>query len=341
MQVITLKDEIVNMRVPVGKIELIKTSNEGKYIEGVKFQVLSSDKKTVLEELVTNAEGKASSKELRQGTYYVKETWTPEIYMPITNLIKCEIKEDKQIITLQNEIVNKKITGGIKIVKTDDAKNPVAGVTFAIYKEGGSSPVATITTNEQGVALANDLVLGKYYFVETSVPEHIYIMKDQVPFEIVQVGQLVEKTVVNDRVKGKLVITKINSENGTAIEGVVFKIYDANKNELGTISTDLDGIATTENLRDKNGNVIPLYVGTYYYAEISAPPRFFFDSTIKEFKIIKGAENVSVTIENTPYRLPQTGGFISTDGMIILIVSIVSIAGYISGNIIINRRRFY
>lgn len=324
-----------------GKIALIKTDDSGKTIEGVKFQILASDKTTVVDEVVTNEEGKAYSKDLKQGTYYVKETWAPEMYLPVIDLVKCEIKEDKQVITLQNEIINKKITGGIKITKNDDAKKPVSGVTFAIYKEGGISPVKTITTNEQGVALANDLVLGKYYFIETSVPDHIYIMKDQVTFEITQVGQLVEKTIVNDRVKGKLVITKTNSENGTAIEGVTFAIYDSNKNQIGTISTDLDGIATTENLKDKDGNVIPLYVGTYYYAEVSAPSRFFFDSSMKSFAIIKGLETVNVTVENTPYRLPQTGGFISTDGMIILIVSIVSIAGYITGNLIINRRRFY
>ena len=340
-QIITLQKEIANTRVPVGKIELIKTDDLGEYLEGVKFQLLSSDKKTVVEELTTDAQGKAISKEIRQGTYYIKETYAPEIYLPVTDLIKCEIKTDNQVITLQKEIVNRKIIGGLKVTKKDDGGNPVAGVKFTIYKEGSSSPVTTITTNDQGVALANDLILGKYYFVETSVPDNIYINSESVSFEIKTKGELIEKTVVNERVKGKLVITKTNSENGTAIEGVTFEIYDSNKNPIGIIYTDLDGIATTENLRDKEGNVIPLYAGTYYFAEIAAPTRFFFDTTMKQFNIVKGNETVNVSVENTPFKLPQTGGFISTDATIVLIVSIVSITGYVVGNILINRRRFW
>lgn len=340
-QIITLKDEIVNKRVPVGKIALVKTSDAGNVIEGAKFQILASDKKTVIEELVTDKEGKATSKDMRTGTYYVRETWAPEIYQPISDLIKVEIKEDKQVITLQNEIVNKKITGGIKIIKKNDAGTPVEGVKFAVYKEGSTNPVTTVTTNSQGVALVNDLLLGKYYFVETYVPDTIYIKTEQVPFEVTYVGELVERTVTNERVKGKLIINKINSENGTPIEGVTFKVYDSNKNALGLITTNLDGIATTDDLKDANGNVIPLYSGTYYYAEISAPSRFFFDDTMHPFAIAKGAETVTVNVENTPFKLPQTGGFLSTDATIILIVSIVSIAGYIFGNIMINRRRFW
>ena len=60
-----------------------------------------------------------------------------------------------------------------------------------------------------------------------------------------------------------------------------------------------------------------------------------------EFKIVKGAENVNINVENTPFKLPQTGGFLSTDAIIVLIVSVVSIAGYVIGNILINRRRFW
>ena len=135
-------------------------------------------------------------------------------------------------------------------------------------------------------------------------------------------------------------INKINSENGTGIEGVTFEIYDKDMNVLGVIYTNLDGIATTEDLKDKNGNKIVLYPGTYYFAETAAPSRFYFDTTVKSFTIAKGMEVANVNIENIPFKLPQTGGAISTDQMIVLIVSIISIVGYLFGNYMINRRRF-
>ena len=151
---------------------------------------------------------------------------------------------------------------------------------------------------------------------------------------------MVTKEVVNNRVTGGLKILKTNSENGTAIQGVVFEILDSDKNVIGSISTDLDGVATTDNLVDKDGKKIILYVGTYYYREVSAPTRFHFDTTEHEFIVAKGKEVADVKIENTPFKLPQTGGFISTDGIIIIIVSVVSILGYVIINIIVNKKRF-
>ena len=330
----------IENKIKKGQIALIKNDDKGNPIEGVKFQILDSDKKTVIEELTTDATGKATSSRIKVGTYYVKETFTPELYVPLINLITVEIKNDNQVITLKDQIINKRITGGIKVIKKNDAGTPIAGVEFAVYKEGAALPTTTLVTNEQGVAMYTDLVLGKYYFVETKVPDNLYINSEKVSFEITEIGQLIEKTVVNERVKGKLVINKTNSENGTGIEGVTFEIYDANKNVLGSIYTDANGVATTENLKDKNGNVITLYAGTYYYAETAAPTRFYFETDQHSFTIAKGNETVTVNVQNIPFKIPQTGGVMGTDTMIITIVSIVSIAGYIFGNIMINRRRF-
>lgn len=330
----------IENKIKKGQIALIKNDDKGTPIAGVKFEILSADKKTVIQELTTNETGNAISSKIKVGTYYVRETYTPELYVPLINLIEVEIKEDNQVITLKNEIINKRITGGIKVIKKDDAGTPIAGVEFAVYKEGAALPTTTITTNSQGIAMYTDLEIGKYYFVETKVPDNLYINTEKISFEITQLGQLFEKTVVNERVKGKLVITKTNSENGTAIEGVTFEIYDSNKNVIGSIYTDANGIATTENLKDKNGNVVTLYAGTYYYAETAAPTRFYFDNTLQSFTIAKGNETININVENIPFKIPQTGGFMGTDTMIVTIVSIVSIAGYIFGNIMINRRRF-
>ena len=274
------------------------------------------------------------------GTYYIKETYTPELYVPIVDLIKVDIKDDGQIVTLQKEIINKRIIGGIKIIKKDDGSTPISGVEFSVYKEGSSIAIRKLTTNEQGIAMTTDLELGKYYFVETKVPDHLYINTEKVSFEITKQGELITKEVINERVKGKLIINKTNSENGTGIEGVVFEIYDANQTKIGSIVTDLEGIATTESLKDKDGNQIVLYTGKYYYAEVAAPDRFYFDTDMHEFNIVKGAENVTLNIENIPFKIPQTGGVIGTDALIVVIVSIVSIAGYVVGNILINKRHF-
>lgn len=329
----------IENKIKKGQVKLIKNDDLGSPIKGVKFELLDANKK-VIEELVTGDDGVAISQRHEVGTYYIKETYTPELYVPIVDLIKVDIKDDGQIVTLQKEIINKRIIGGIKIIKKDDGSTPISGVEFSVYKEGSSIAIRKLTTNEQGIAMTTDLELGKYYFVETKVPDHLYINTEKVSFEITKQGELITKEVINERVKGKLIINKTNSENGTGIEGVVFEIYDANQTKIGSIVTDLEGIATTESLKDKDGNQIVLYTGKYYYAEVAAPDRFYFDTDMHEFNIVKGAENVTLNIENIPFKIPQTGGVIGTDALIVVIVSIVSIAGYVVGNILINKRHF-
>ncbi len=340
---ITDKEKEINLTIEntfkKAQIKLIKRDDGGNIVAGAKFDILDSNK-NVLESLTVDENGEAISKKYRVGTYYVRETYTPDLYIPLSKDITVELTDDGQIAEISKEIINERIKGGIKITKKDDAGTPIAGVKFDIYKEGGLIPTTTIVTDEQGIAITNQLYKGKYYFVEKEVPDNIYITTDKVAFEVEEKGQMVTKEVVNNRVTGGLKILKTNSENGTAIQGVVFEILDSDKNVIGSISTDLDGVATTDNLVDKDGKKIILYVGTYYYREVSAPTRFHFDTTEHEFIVAKGKEVADVKIENTPFKLPQTGGFISTDGIIIIIVSVVSILGYVIINIIVNKKRF-
>ena len=340
---ITDKEKEINLTIEnkfkKAQIKLIKRDDGGNIVAGAKFDILDSNK-NVLESLTIDENGEAISKKYRIGTYYVRETYTPDLYIPLSKDITVELTDDGQIVEISKEIINERIKGGIKITKKDDAGTPIAGVKFDIYKEGGLIPTTTIVTDEQGIAITNQLYKGKYYFVEKEVPDNIYITTDKVAFEVEEKGQMVTKEVVNNRVTGGLKILKTNSENGTAIQGVVFEILDSDKNVIGNISTDLDGVATTDNLVDKDGKKIILYVGTYYYREVSAPTRFHFDTTEHEFTVAKGKEVTDIKVENTPFKLPQTGGFISTDGIIIIIVSVVSILGYVIINIIVNKKRF-
>ena len=78
----------VENKIKKGKIVLLKRDDLGNPISGVKFQILASNKSTVIEELVTDSTGTATSSRIKVGTYYVKETYTPELFMPLIDLIK-------------------------------------------------------------------------------------------------------------------------------------------------------------------------------------------------------------------------------------------------------------
>ena len=66
-----------------------------------------------------------------------------------------------------------------------------------------------------------------------------------------------------------------------------------------------------------------------YYKETKAPQGYILDSNEYEFNITKDAQVRKITFKNEAKKLPQTGGFISTNMLIVIIVTVVSVVGYI------------
>ncbi|NUT38309.1 MAG: prealbumin-like fold domain-containing protein [Hamadaea sp.] len=108
--------------------------------------------------------------------------------------------------------------GQVKIVKRDDAGAPLAGATFALYKDdaptGGTRgaedlPVAgkSCTTNAGGECLITNVIAGEYWVVETVVPPGHTGVADQ--HITVNAGALVTVgPLVNPRERGAILVTK-------------------------------------------------------------------------------------------------------------------------------------
>ena len=67
--------------------------------------------------------------------------------------------------------------------------------------------------------------------------------------------------------------------------------------------------------------------GTYYFKEVEAPDGFIRDENMYTFKV-ENEDIIETVIYNTEERLPQTGGLLSSNMTIILLVALVSISGY-------------
>lgn len=100
---ITIENEKIK-----GNIQIIKTTSDfsefsgiekGKPLEGVKFEIYDYSGK-LIDTLTTNSEGIAKSKDLEKGKYKVKEVETNKWYLLDKNYYTLEIKENKQIVTL-------------------------------------------------------------------------------------------------------------------------------------------------------------------------------------------------------------------------------------------------
>ena len=97
------------------KIIIIKKDeNNDKPLEGVKFELLDEDKKSIYTELTTNESGQIEINNLLPGIYYIKETKTLEGYNLYDKLIKVEIdlNEESKV-----NIINSKKEPDIEVNK--------------------------------------------------------------------------------------------------------------------------------------------------------------------------------------------------------------------------------
>ena len=92
--------------------------------------------------------------ELAAGTYYLKEFEAPSGYNQLTDVITVEIQSGK---TATKEIMNESTTlGYLEVTKIDSkTKEPLANVTFDVYRKDDDTKVDTIKTDSDGKAKTN------------------------------------------------------------------------------------------------------------------------------------------------------------------------------------------
>jgi uncharacterized surface anchored protein len=171
-------DPIENMLVKA-KIKVIKTNEENQPLSGVAFTI-KGVVTGITVELVTDENGIAETGSLPYDRYTIIETKTQESYV---------LDEHQHIILLGKDgetyefgIVNPKIKGQIKVIKTDGkTKTPLMGVVFEL-KDSEGKVIATLTTDKDGIALTGELMYGKYTLTEKSTGKE-YVL-DSTPHEI-------------------------------------------------------------------------------------------------------------------------------------------------------------
>lgn len=123
-------------------------------------------------------------------------------------------------------------------------KDSLAGVTFDVYaKEDivsadgldtvyhkAGDKVATIVTNDKGIARIDDLPLGKYYLVETKTIDGFVLDDTPIEADLSYIDQNTKVVfagmdVTNERQKVQITVTKTDSETKEALEGAVFVLF--------------------------------------------------------------------------------------------------------------------
>ncbi|EJR28740.1 SpaA isopeptide-forming pilin-related protein, partial [Bacillus cereus] len=280
----------------VGKVVLTKTdAHSREKLEHAVFSLLDQNKQVIPEhkKLTTNDKGQITVDNLKPGTYYLQETTAPEHYTLDSKPITFTIKED-QTTVVNRTATNSLIPGSAILTKVDKDGKTLAGAEFSVRDRNNTKipGYEKLTTNDQGQIEAKDLRPGKYQFVEEKAPEHYTLDKTPILFEIEKSQKKAATvTATNHLIKGGVTLTKVDDIDGSALEGAVFKIVDANNNEVRTdLTTDANGKLKADKLRP----------GTYQFIETQAPEHYNLRTKSIEFKIDRSQkEPILVTAENT------------------------------------------
>ena len=271
----------INWTALKGQLEVTKKDNDGKLLDGAKFQLKDSTGKVIATQ--TSKDGKVNFNDLVAGNYTLEEVAAPEGYVPV-GPTTVTINPNQ---TTKINLVDNKIQGKIAVQKTDvESGAKLQGAQFTVYDADGTS-VATLTTNENGYAESGALNFGKYTMKETKAPVG-YLLNDKVfDVNISENNKTYTIDATDQIIKGKVQILKEDEETKEPLEGAEFQILK-DGNVVETVTSGKDGLATS--------GLLPF--GEYVIKEIKAPNKYTLNNKEYPVTISQNMEIVKVTAEN-------------------------------------------
>lgn len=221
-------------------IKIYKYDKETKMpLEGATFEIRRDGQ--VLATVKTDVNGNAGLYDLPKGFYQVVETEPPQGYLRDEQVHEVYIDptaDPTQLIREVNVANTKKLS--IRIVKIDkETKVPLSGWKFDVYYN--DAHLTTVTTNQNGEAMVENLQPGTYRVKETGGDtEHYNMDAGEQTVELVKDQAEIPTLTFANTIKKHFGILKIDSETHKPIEGVTFEIYKDGK-LLGNYTTGADG----------------------------------------------------------------------------------------------------
>lgn len=221
-------------------IKIYKYDKDTKMpLEGATFEIRRDGQ--VLATVKTDVNGNAGLYDLPKGFYQVVETEPPHGYLRDEQVHEVYIDptaDPTQLIREVNVANTKKLS--IRIVKIDkETKVPLSGWKFDVYYN--DAHLTTVTTNQNGEAMVENLQPGTYRVKETGGDtEHYNMDAGEQTVELVKDQAEIPTLTFANTIKKHFGILKIDSETHKPIEGVTFAIYKDGK-LLGNYTTGADG----------------------------------------------------------------------------------------------------
>lgn len=272
----------------------------GELIPDCTFEILNENKEQVI--TGTTDENGIAHFQLAIGKYFYREISAPDIYEIDDTPYPFEITENDDIV--KAEMTNKKKSGSIKVTKSTTGNLNIEGIKFIAtgISDTNKDMKFEATTDENGVALFDKLVIGKYTVTEdgSTVPA-AYLTADEQEVTV-EYNKTSEVAFENIEKTGEIKVTKSTVGN-LNIKGITFNLRGTSDS-----GRDIDIPAVT----DENGiavfSEIPIGTYTIYEDEKTVPTAYLVadpqDVTVtyaetKEVPIENEEKSGSITVHKT------------------------------------------
>ncbi|MGN8654514.1 SpaA isopeptide-forming pilin-related protein [Blautia obeum] len=208
-------------------------------------------------------------------------------------------------------------------IYSPDYQKDADGNRIVVYAK--DTLVTTITTGEDGMAVAENLPLGAYRVTEKTAPEGFVLNPEDSEVVFVYEDQdtpVVEQevTVGDERQKVAITVAKQDAENGAVVAGAVFGIY--NKEDITADGKVIVGADTllqemTSDEKGQAGCTLDLPLGSYYVKELKAPAGFVSSNEVLSFDASYQGQDVETVVlkavkKNQPTTVEITKSDITT-----------------------------
>ena len=274
--------------------EITKTDvSTGELIPDCTFEILNENNEQVI--TGTTDENGIAHFQLAIGKYFYREISAPDIYEIDDTPYPFEITENDDIV--KAEMTNKKKSGSIKVTKTTTGNLNIEGIKF--FATGISDTNKDLkfeaTTDENGVAMFDKLVIGKYVITEdgSTVPA-AYLVADEQEVTV-EYNTTAAVKVTNEEKTGSIKVQK-RTEGQKNVSDIKFYLRgtsDSGRDIDISATTNKDGVAVFEN--------IP--IGTYKIIEDKETVPYGYLVAAEKEVTVTYAETVDAEILNAE----QTG----------------------------------
>ena len=308
---------INNTKIKTG-LKIVKTDENGKLLEGIKFTLKNSaggfvtasgsngrytytDLADIGTEFITDERGEILISGLLWGTYYLNETNAPKGIVGIKDE-NVTVDADSHNRTIELKLENRSEKGNIEFKKTDGAGNGLAGAVFKLkLVEKSGTAYSTVKqmyaiSDDEGWVSFKDVPYGVYELTEVIAPEG-YVRSNKTYY--VSIGGATADGITignapdhwtNDPTEKEFTVEKVSADGGEPLNGAVFQVLDEGKKPIEDITiTTLNGGSGT----------VTLPLGKYYLKETVAPEGYELNEELIPFEVTTNGRN-TVTVKNTP-----------------------------------------